>query len=260
MTARRSPPNRTWGLYLQRFHAEHPGITERILSRCHAGGLDPYQWCAQPLAGQAGPVLDLACGSGPMADRLHGWIGADTSVAELDAARDRQRSPVMRASATCLPVRADAVDAATCSMGLQIIDPIAEALTELARVLRPRGMAALLLPAGGPVPWRQAVIYGHLQVALRQRIRYPNDGALRPVALRQATTRVGLQVSHDERLAFTLPLDTAADAAELLASLYLPGIGPARLDAGRRVLEGAVGRTLTVPLRRVLLERTEAAA
>ncbi|MBA2281898.1 MAG: methyltransferase domain-containing protein [Acidimicrobiia bacterium] len=258
MRALHPSPNPPWAAYLQRFHADRPGITERILNRCHADGIDPYQWCAQPLADRPGPILDLACGSGPMADRLHGWIGTDTSAAELGAARDRQRGPVMRASATRLPIRTGALDTATCSMGMQIIDPVAEALSELARVLRPGGRATLVLPAGGPTPWRHAVTYGRLQVALRQRIRYPNDNRLRPAALRQATTAVGLQVSDDERLAFTLPLDTAAHADELLTSIYLPGIDPARLDAGRRVLAGRIGSTLTVPLRRIVLERTEA--
>ena len=258
MTARHPRQDPSWGTYLQGFHTEHPGITERILGRCRADGIDPYQWCARPLADQPGPILDLACGSGPMADRLGGWIGTDTSAAELGAARDRQRGPVLRASATCLPIRTGAVDAAACSMGMQIIDPVAEALAELARVLRSGGRAALLLPAAGPVPWRHAVTYGRLQVALRQQIRYPNADALRSAALRRASAAVGLPVTADERLAFTLPLDTAADADELLTSLYLPGIDPARLDAGRRVLAGRVGGMLTVPLRRIVLERTEA--
>ncbi len=163
----------------------------------------------------------------------------------------------MRASATGLPLRAGAVDSAACSMSMQIINPIAGARTELARVLRPGGRAVLLLPAGRPVPWRHAVTYGRLQVALRRRIRYPNDAALRTAPLRRATRAVGLQATDDERLAFTLPLDTDAAADDLLASLYLPEIGPARLDAGRRVLAGSVGGTLTVPLRRIVLERTE---
>lgn len=255
MTTLHPPQDPTWTTYLQRFHAERPGITERILSRCHTDRLDPYEWCAQPLGEQPGPILDLACGSGPMADRLNGWIGADTSAAELAAARDRRRSPLMLASATRLPVRRAALDAAVCSMGMQIIDPVTDALAELARVLRPGGRAVLLLPADGPVPWRHAVTYMRLQVALGQRIRYPNDDILRPTPLRRAAATVGLQIAHDEHLAFTLPLDTDAQADELLASLYLPNVRPARLAAGRRVLCGRIGSALTVPLRRIVLDK-----
>jgi len=249
------PQDPTWANYLARFHRERPGITERILSRCHAGRLDPYEWCAQPLGGQPGPILDVACGSGPMADQLGGWIGADTSAAELDAAHDRRRFPLLRASATRLPIRGAALDAAVCSMGMQIIDPVADALAELARVLRPGGRVVLLLPAAGPIPWRQAVTFVRLQVALGRRIRYPNDDILRPTALPRATAAVGLQVTHDERLAFRLPLDTGAQAGELLASFYLPEVGPGRLAAGRRVLAGRIGSALTVPLRRIVLDR-----
>lgn len=260
MTTVHPRPNPTWATYLQRFHTERPGITEQILSRCRAGRLDPYEWCAQPLAGQPGPILDLACGSGPMAAPLEGWIGADTSAAELAAARARRRFRLMRASAARLPIRGDAVDAAVCSMGMQIIDPFAEALAELARVLRPGGRAVLLLPAGGPIPWRHTVTYGRLQIALRQRLRYPNDHILRPTPLRQAAATVGLNVAHDEHLAFTLPLDTGAQADELLSSLYLPDVAPRRLAAGRRVLDGRIGGALTVPLRRIVLNRPMAPA
>ncbi len=249
-----------WATYVQQFHAEHPGITERILTRCRAEGLDPYQWCAQPLADQTGPTLDLACGSGPMADRVDGWIGADTSRSELGAAQARHRSPVLRASATRVPIRTGALTAVACSMGMQIIEPMVGALAEVARVLRPGGRAALLVPTSRPVPWLHALAYGRLQVALRQRVHYPNDAALRSASLHHAASAVGLQVTHDERLAFLLPLDTGSDADELLASLYLPEVDPGRLAAGRRVLDGSIGGALTVPLRRIVLDRTGASA
>ena len=237
---------------------EYWRYTERILTRCRAEGLDPYQWAAQPLAGRPGPLLDIACGSAPMAAHREGWIGVDVSEAELTSARDRDRHQVVRGSATRLPVRARAVDIAVCSMGMQIIDPVADALAEVARVLRPGGRAVLLLPAGGPVPWREAVTYGRLQMALRQRIRYPNEIDLTSAPLRRTAGSVGLAVAQDERRGFSLPLRDGADADELLASLYLPDVGPRRLAAGRRILGGRIGRELTVPLRRILLDRTGA--
>ena len=227
MTTRRSPHS-TWATYLHAFHAERPGITERLLSRCQADGIDPYQWCAAPLAGQPGPILDLACGSGPMADRL--------------------------------PMPASTFDAVVCSMSMQIIEPITDALAEMSRVLKPGGQAVLLLPASGPVPWHDAMTYARLQIALRRKLGYPNDRALRSAPLGLATSGVGLRVTHDERLGFSLPLDTRADADELLASLYLPEVDPLRLAAGRRVLEGTIGGELTVPLRRVVLTRSGTAA
>jgi SAM-dependent methyltransferase len=249
-----------WASYLRRFHAERPGITERILHRCRAGELDPYQWCAQPLASTRGPVMDLACGSGPMADHLPGLIGLDTSAAELGVARDRGRRALVLASAAHVPARTASFDGVVCSMGVQIIDPLDATLAEVARILRPGGTAVLLAPTGGPVPWRDAVAYGRLQVALRQHIHYPNDHLLRPDALRDRAAGVGLTVVSDEGRAFVLPLTTRADADDLLASLYLPTVTPSRLRAGRRVLLGRVGHVLVVPLRRVILARAIAVA
>lgn len=47
-------------------------------------------------------------------------------------------------------------------------------------------------------------------------------------------------------------------AAELLSSLYLPGVATDRLQAGRSVLRARVGHDLGIPLRRLVLERTAA--
>jgi hypothetical protein len=101
-----------------------------------------------------------------------------------------------------------------------------------------------------------AITYLRLQAALRRRLRYPNDADLRSRPLRAVAARSGLTVVLDERRAFRLPLTSGADADDLLASLYLPGVPRQRLDAGRRALEGSIGGTLTVPLRRVVLDRT----
>ena len=258
LLSKRSPQG-PWADYLHAFHAERPGITERILRRCRADGLDPYQWCAQALAAAPGAVLDLACGSGPLAEHLPGWVGVDTSGAELSAARDRGRGPLVLASAASLPVRTAGLEAVVCSMGMQIIDPFDAALAEVARVLRAGGTAILLVPAGGPVPWRDAVVFARLQIALRGRIHYPNDDRLRPAALRDRAAGVGLAITADERQAFVLPLTTRTDADDLLASLYLPSVDADRLEAGRRVLLGQVGRELAVPLRRIVLDRSGAA-
>lgn len=244
-----------WADYLDRFHAERPGITERVLRRCRADGLDPYQWCAQPLAGVRGPVMDVACGSGPMADQLAGWIGSDTSVAELGAARHRHRGPLVRASATSLPVRSGAFEGLVCSMGMQIIDPLDAALVEVARALRPGGTAVFLVPDSRPMPWRAALLFAQLQIAVRRRIRYPNHRLIGPTALRRRAGRVGLTVIADERRPFRLALTSDADAEEFVASLYLPKVAADRLDAGRRLVIRRVGSELTVPLRRVILDR-----
>jgi SAM-dependent methyltransferase len=244
-----------WPAYLEHFHAEHAGITERILSRCRSDGADPYEWCAEPLSDLRGPTVDVACGSGPMADRLSGWIGTDRSATELTTARTAGRGPLIRSSAAQLPVAECATDAVVCSMALQVIQPVDAAIAEVARVLRPGGRAVLLLPATGPLGWRDALVYLHLQAALRRRIRYPNDRALATRPLMAAAGSCGLMVMSDAGRTFSLPIGSEPEVVELVHSLYLPGIPPRRLRHAQRTLSGRVGSELAVPLRRVVLDR-----
>jgi SAM-dependent methyltransferase len=244
-----------WPVYLDRFHAEQAGITERILNRCRSDGLDPYQWCADPVADRRGPVLDIACGSAPMAADLLGWIGIDCSTAELATAQTAGRGPLIRSSATDLSVARSATDAVVCSMAMQVIQPVAAAIAELARVLRPAGRAVLLLPAAGPLSWRQASVYLRLEAALRRRIRYPNDHALASGRLAATAATRGLIVTSDERRTFSLPIASEHAIVELVHSLYLPDIPPRRLRHAERVLSRQIGAELAVPLRRVVLDR-----
>lgn len=245
-----------WPAYLEHFHAEHAGITERVLSRCRSDGTDPYEWCAEPLGGRRGAVIDIACGSGPMADHLGGWIGTDRSAAELATARATGRGPLIRSSATQLPFADRASDAVVCSMALQVIQPVATAVTEVARALRPGGRAVLLLPTTGPLAWRDALLYLRLQAALRRRIQFPNDRALARNALSATAASRGLTVTSDERRTFSLPITSEPEIVELLHSLYLPGSSPRRLRRAARLLPAHVGSELAVPLRRVVLDRS----
>lgn len=248
-------PTERWTSYLARFHDDHPGVTERILRRCTSRGIDPYEWTADPLDDVA-CTLDVASGSGPMADHLRGWMGLDTSASELAVAAVSGRRPLVRASATALPVRSQRMPASVCTMGLQVVQPMEVALDELARVTEPGGRVVVLLPAARPIPPAHVVVYLRLQLALRARIRYPNDRQMTTPRLRALAAARGLEVLADERRAFDLPLRTDADADDLVRSLYLPDVTEARLAAARRVIRRRVGTSLTVPLRRVVLERT----
>jgi SAM-dependent methyltransferase len=245
-----------WSAYLERFHADQAGITERILARCRSDGSDPYAWCAEPVGDSRGPVLDIACGSAPMIDHLHGWIGTDRSAGELATARAAGRGPLIRSSATQLAVAAGATDAVVCSMAMQVIQPVAAAIAEVSRVLRPGGRGVLLLPSGGPLGWRDATAYLRLQAALRRRIGYPNDHALARPRLAAIAASSGLMITSDERRAFSLPITSEQDIAELVQSLYLPGVDPGRLPRAERVLSRRIGTELAVPLRRVVLDST----
>jgi SAM-dependent methyltransferase len=244
-----------WAEYLRRFHEERSGITEALLRRCRDGEVDPYLWCAAAIDPPDGPVVDLACGSGPLADHVAGWMGLDRSRPELAVAHEARRGPLVCASAVHAPFRQGSAGAVTCSMGFQVIDPLEAALAEVARLLPPGGRAVLLLPSRGPLSPRSAVTYLWLQVVLRQRIRYPNDAALHRSQLGPLADRHGLEVLTDERRRFRMPVDSADVVALLVRSLYLPGGDPDRQRRARRARSWRIGRHLDVPLRRVVLRR-----
>jgi SAM-dependent methyltransferase len=140
-------------------------------------------------------------------------------------------------------------------MALQVVDHLDAVLAEMSRVLRPRGRVAVLLPASGPLGVTDARFYVRLQTTLRRRIEYPNDALLRAKHLRALAAEAGLAMTSDERQPFVLPLRSEADADELLASLYLPGIDPGRLAAGRDVVRSRARGEVTIPLRRVVFDR-----
>lgn len=246
-----------WAGYLQEFHdGDKAGITERMLSRARLGETEPFGWCAELLPADVSPVVDLACGSGPMAAQTNGWIGIDVSIGELGVADAERRGPLVLASATAVPLRSGGAGAVVCSMSMQVIEPLDAMLDEVRRLLVPGGVAALMVPTGGPVGWRDAITYAQLMVALRRTIGYPNHPALSERRLAEAAQAHGLRVTHDERRAFALPIRSGADGAELVESLYLPGIDPKRLVAAKAVLGPRIGRSLEIPLRRIALVAT----
>jgi SAM-dependent methyltransferase len=247
----------TWDRYLERFHASRPGITEAVLRRSlHTGGgaaIDPYRWLAEAVPAR-GRVLDLGCGSAPLWKELAGgdYVGLDTSDAELAAARVAGAGPLLRASATAIPLRDSSLDVVACSMSLMVFSPLPQALAETARVLRPGGRLVATIPAGRPLRGRDMVLVAGLLAALGRRPGYPAGRELGrlPAHLAQA----GLRLAADERRRFGYRLRDAASAAQFLSSLYLPGF-----PEGRRWRAGAClrllarfGTELPVPLRRII--------
>jgi SAM-dependent methyltransferase len=175
-----------------------------------------------------------------------------TGPAELAAARVAGAGPLLRASATAIPLRDGSVDVVTCSMSLMVFSPLPLVLADVARVLRPGGRLVATVPAGGPLRGRDVLVVAGLLAALGRRPAYPAGRELGrlPAHLAQA----GLRLAGDERRRFGYRLRNAAGAAQFLSSLYLPG-----LPEGRRRLAGAYlrllarfGTELPVPLRRIV--------
>lgn len=248
------PPHRNgvdWPQYLATFHAQRPGITEAVLSRVKCDGRTPYEWLVEGVSPES-RILDLGCGSAPTftPDPSH-WFGLDRSLSELTAARTNHATNVALADATALPLLDNSFDVVVCAMALMLITPLDSALREIARVLKPSGTLHALIPANGPLPWRDRARFALL--AVHTRPRFP------PTPLsnnaQHAFEDAGLSVTHDERRCYRYPINTNDDADLLIESLYLPNSTPTRLDNARRRIRQWHGHGVGLPLRKIVANR-----
>jgi SAM-dependent methyltransferase len=246
-----------WSNYVAGFHADRPGVTERVLHRARSSGEDAYDWLAAAAA-KGRVVLDLACGSAPLLPVLAAGrhVGVDVSAAELALARRRGAGLLVRGSASALPLADGSVEVVACSMALQILTPLPTVLAEVARVLTPGGRLVATVPDSGPLRARDVPIIAALLATLGRGLGYPNDRLLR--RLPDLLAVAGLRLVTDDRRRFAYPLATAADAEVFLASLYLPGLSARRYRAARVLLRAAARPRLSlpVPVRRLVAVRS----
>ncbi len=115
-------------------------------------------------------VADLACGTGDLCRELarqgHSPVGLDFSMGMLRAAPAVVDGSIMiNADVLELPLRAGALDGATCGFALRNLTAVQPLLTELARVLRPRGRVGLLevdQPSNPMLRWGHGIYFGRL--------------------------------------------------------------------------------------------------
>lgn len=241
-----------WSRYLQAFHAARPGITEDVLATTTDGRVDPYAWLVKALP-REGPVLDVACGSGPMsraigADRC---VGIDRSPEELCRAIAGV-GRLVRGDAAHLPFPDAAFPAVVCSMALMLLQPVEQVLLEIRRVLARGGVAVFMVPGTRPLTLKDLYRYGRLMVAVRRtHLAYPNDRPLRRLgALLDAS---GLELVSDERIRFACLLGDIEASTRFVDSLYLPGTSQARASRAAKITESWVDSEIGVPLRRIVV-------
>lgn len=245
-----------WQAYLRDFHAERPGITEHVL--CHSADPllgNPYEWLSRALPARPGDVLDLTCGNAALLPWLRGqrsYMGFDLSAGELALGRAHGRGPLVRADVRQLPLPGSSVDTVISSMGLMLVQPLAAGVAEIARVLRPGGIVALLLPGLWPIRVRDVPLGVRLAVALSGVGSMPQQ--VSPRRLRRLSATAGLSLVESSRHRFPFPLRTRADAALAVRGLYTPGRTPAQLARAEALLAARIGPTseLPVPLLRVV--------
>jgi SAM-dependent methyltransferase len=118
----------------------------------------PVEWLSIPSGGVA---LDVGSGPGNVTAQLARAagpdglaLGIDISEPMLARAVEAQAGPnvgFLHADAQQLPLRDETVDAAVSLAVLQLIPDPAQTLSEIARVLRPGGRMAVMVPTAGAV-------------------------------------------------------------------------------------------------------------
>lgn len=251
-----------WASYLARYHDEHAGITEEVLSVARDGaGRSPYDWLLEAVPDR-GLVVDIGCGSAPVARRLRGgpvrYVGVDRSAAELRRARGHAAAcaPVARADAAALPLPHGAADAVVASMMLMVVPDVDAVLAEAGRVLRVGGRLVGTVPVRGADDNPSTDVFREVLAALGQGdVTYP--GSLKPSTLPSRLAAAGLELLEDTcgRFARTVGPD---DCELVVDSFYAVG---ASHDQGADALARLRARAeaepflLTYPIRRVVAIR-----
>jgi arsenite methyltransferase len=129
----------------------------------------PTEWLKIP---PGGIVLDVGCGPASITASLARAVGPSGLVLGVDlskamlarAARAEKGSQIgfLHADAQQLPLREATVDAVVSMAVLQLVPDPAAALAEMARVLRPGGRLAVLVPTAGRAArgWRRMPKFG----------------------------------------------------------------------------------------------------
>ncbi len=238
------------------FHERHPGITEALLSRSRNDAQDnPYEWAARRVT-NVETVLDVGCGNAPMAPRLANWVGLDLSEPELDLARSSGRTPLVCGHSDALPMADGSVSTVLAVMSLMVVDDPARTLLEAARVMRSGGVMVIVLPAHRPVKIGDVARFGSLLAVLgRPMLPFPHPEVSQK--LQELLGGAGLELTEDVRSRFEYSIAEDTDADLLIESLYLPGVPHRRVRAARAVARRWVGRSVGLPLRRVVARKVD---
>lgn len=244
-------PDKDW------FPTRGPGGCEEVLLRCRSGRRNPYQWLARAVSPSTRLVLDVASGSGAMARELHRpdrvIVSLDLDEGELRRGRQRVPGPQVCADATRLPFADASFDAVTSSMGLAMVRPLPTLLGEVARVLKPGGIFAAIVPTIRPMSPSDLARNAQLAMHLRTPPRLPGELEFTIAAHLHSG---GLTKVEDGRERFRFPVRSRGDADLLINGLYLPTDSDKRRDAaaeylGRQVLARGVVE-IAVPIRRII--------
>lgn len=236
---------RDWDRYVVGYHDANPGITQDVLAeaRDDEGG-SPYDWLVRAVPASASTVVDLACGSAPVAAMLPTArvVGVDRSAGELARARidGGGRRRLVRAEASALPLAGAWADAVVASMALMLLTPLEAVLAEVARVLRPGGTLVATVPvrAANPGPAGTPAFADILGALGQVGADYPEP--LRTPGLDRRFSAAGLTLGDDETGLFSRTVRGPEDAERVVRSFYAPGAGAERVAAAVEELQRRV--------------------
>lgn len=240
-----------WAGYVGEYHDANPGITESLLSQARDGaGRSPYGWLLEAVPADVSTVVDLACGSGPVARLLPGVrvVAVDQSAAELARATGVR----VRARVPALPLVDGCAGAVVTSMALMLMHPLEAVLAEVARLLRPEGTFAATVPSRGGAG--AAPLFAGLLRTLGQiGVTYPeplDDGGLA-----ERFAAAGLTLCGDETAVFIRRVADPEEAELVARSFYAPGAGPERVAAAVETLREAAPVDVAYRIRRLVASR-----
>jgi ubiquinone/menaquinone biosynthesis C-methylase UbiE len=166
--------------------------TEAIV---HAAQVTPGMHVLDLASGTGEPALSLALAVGPAGSVTATDLVPEMLAAAADHAQHRHVTNItfQQADAETLPFPAQTFDVVTCRMGVMLFPNVAQALREIARVLKPEGRVACIVQ--GPLdqnPWQASIVR-----VLRKYVQMPSPKAGAPHAYRFAQPGSLSQVLRD---------------------------------------------------------------
>lgn len=205
---------------LRWYGAHRPGAAEHVLERALGGEHTPYEWVARAVSRNATNVLDFACASGGLSRRLtyegRTVIGLDPSASNLERARRQSSGPWVLSDVDHLPFEENSFDAVVTCLGMGVTANRGRLLEEVARVLRPGGVFAALLPSLRPLTRGDLTLVSRLAGYLRVTPQLPGSAEFHA---RKSLTAAGLTKMEDARGRFFFTVRDEADAQTLLSGL-----------------------------------------
>jgi len=246
-----------WARYLLDYHDANPGITEDVLADARDdAGRSPYDWLVEAVPPGASTIVDVGCGSGPLAHLLAAGrvVGVDRSAGELA----RASGLLVRAEAAALPIAGGSADVVVSSLALMLLRPLEAVLDEVRRLLGPGGTFVATLPvrAASPGPTATPAFTEILRALGQAGTDYPEP--LNDATLADRFRASGLGLDGDATALFSRTVRGPADAACVVRSFYAPGAGPDRVAAAidelqRRVTVAPV--EIAYRIRRLVAQR-----